>query len=240
MLHSILGDSIRLLREPFNGLSHLLAAFLSLGAVWIFSHRVTGDAVKRASLLFFGWTLVLLFTMSALYHLPRWSPTGLEWARRLDHAAIFLLILGTYTGICVNILSSSWRVCILALVWTVGLLGIAEKLLFFCLPDTASVSLYVAMGWTGVGAFPLLARTFGPSPLLWIVGGGLSYTFGALVEYLPLRLAGSWLTPHEFFHVTVLLGAFLHFRFVLRYVVPFPRVPWVNSFSLSILSQRSH
>jgi hemolysin III len=226
MIDHLLGESLQLFREPFNGLTHLFASFLSLAAVAVFSRRAKDDPLKRASLLFFGWTLVLLFGASALYHLPRWAPRGLEWARRLDHAAIFLLILGTYTGICVNVLVGSWRTSILTLVWTIGLLGIAEKLLFFRLPEPASVSLYVGLGWIGLAAFPMLARIFGICPLAWIVGGGISYTSGALADCLELRWAGSLLTPHQVFHLAAMLGAFLHFQFILRFVVPFPRVPW--------------
>lgn len=216
-----------ILREPFCGLTHLAAALMSVIALRCLQRRVSSaeDAAKRRSLTFFGWSLIVLFSASALYHLAALPPEALEWTRRLDHAAIFLLIAGTYTGVCFNVLSGAWRRWILGVVWTVGATGIVVKLGFTCLPDALSTSLYVGLGWVGVLVFPTLARTFGYLPLAWILTGGLAYTSGAFLDLFQWP-AVPWgvLGHHEIFHLAAMLGAFSHFGFIYRHVVQFPRV----------------
>ncbi|MBI4600951.1 MAG: hemolysin III family protein [Planctomycetes bacterium] len=211
------------LREPFSGLTHLGAALASVQGLRVLRRRGEGTrgAPRRASLLFFGWSLIALFGASALYHLAALPPAGLEWTRRIDHAAIFLLIIGTYTAVCLNVLAGAWRAWVLGVVWTLGLAGMVEKLGFAYLPEALSTSLYVALGWVGLMVYPSLARIFGHRRLLWILGGGLAYTGGAIVDLLRWP-AVPWgvLGHHEIFHLTAIAGAFLHFGFVVRYVAP--------------------
>jgi hemolysin III len=215
------------LREPFCGFTHLAAAVMSILALRRLQQRVSAsdDLAKRRSLAFFGWSLIVLFSASALYHLAELPPAALEWTRRLDHAAIFLLIMGTYTGVCFNALSGAWRRWILGIVWSVGAAGIIMKLGVTCLPEAISTALYVGLGWVGVVIFPILARTFGLLSLSWILSGGFAYTGGAYVDLLQWP-SEPWgvLGHHEIFHLAAMLGAFTHFVFISRHVVEFPRV----------------
>ena len=219
--------SITFLREPFCGFTHLLAALISVLALHILRASVSPaeDAAKRRSFTFFGGSMIALFSASALYHLAALPPAALEWTRRLDHAAIFMLIMGTYTGVCFSALSGAWRRWVLGIVWAVGGAGIVAKLLFAFLPEALSTSLYVGLGWVGIVVFPTLVRSFGYLPLAWIVTGGLAYTGGALLDLLRWP-STQWgvLGHHEIFHLAAMLGAFLHFVFIYRHVAPFPRV----------------
>lgn len=170
----------------------------------------TDDPWLLAGALAFGLSALLMFSTSVLYHSTRDAGRRL-WLRRLDHAAIYLLIAGTYTPFTLGAMKGAWGWTIAGIVWGLAVLGIAFKTtaLGFRFPK-ASVALYLVMGWIVVIAVKPLMQQLSTHELRWLVAGGLCYT-GGVVFYM-------WKSrpyTHAIWHVFVLAGVVCHFVAVL-------------------------
>ena len=165
-----------------------------------------------------------MFLASGTYHAA--SEPWKSGLRRVDHAAIYVLIAGTFTPLVAHMVHGPSRLWLLGTVWTMAAAGVTLKLAFFgALPEWFDITLYLCMGWYGlVPAIPVIrARRY--DVLGWMFFGGLSYTAGALCELfrwpvlIPRVLGG-----HEAFHVAVIIGSAAFLSLILRHVVP-PRSP---------------
>lgn len=170
----------------------------------------SGDPWLLAGGLVFGLSALLMFTTSALYHASR-DPVVRLRLRRVDHAAIYVLIAGTYTPFTLGALRGSWGWSLAIVIWTLALAGIVFKTtsLGFRFHRT-SVVLYVVMGWLAVVAIKPLMQALSPFELTWLVAGGLCYT-GGVIFYL-------WKSrpyTHAVWHVFVFAGVACHFVTVL-------------------------
>jgi hemolysin III len=214
----------RYFEEPVNTLTHLLAAVFSLGGlIWLIV--LTWDEPgKMVSLAIYGISLVLLYTASTLLHgakLPEEKRMGLN---RLDHAAIFVLIAGTYTPIAYNLFPPGWRWLVLAIVWLLAAVGVANKFFAGRIHGLLQTSIYPLMGWGGAvpAVFAHQQRALiPPSGLLLILLGGLIFTAGYVIYYRqrPDPWPGVF-GHHEIWHLFVIAGSLCHFLFMFRYVVP--------------------
>jgi channel protein (hemolysin III family) len=210
------------LSDPVAALTHLAAAALAGGAIARLWTRSTGDPARRISVLVFGVSSLMLFLASGSYHAvfePWKTPL-----RRLDHAAIYVLIAGTFTPIVAHATRGHLRAWVLAVVWALAACGVVVKLAFFgLLPEAVDTSLYLVMGWFGlVPAYPIVrARMYGVA--FWLALGATAYTFGALCELFrwPVLVPGVF-GPHEVFHIAVIGGSAAFLALVLRHVVPHP------------------
>lgn len=195
-----------------NTLSHGLGFLGALAAtpILIIAAVNRGDAADIVGSSVFGATMVLLYLASTAYHA---TPSGKlrDRLRRLDHAAIYLLIAGTYTPFTLGVLSGPWGWTLFGLVWGTAVLGVAFKLSAGVRYPRLSTSVYVAMGWLIVIAIRPLALAIPLPGLLWLIAGGLSYT-GGVVFY-----CGRWKYSHFLWHLCVLAGTICHFFAVLRY-----------------------
>jgi hemolysin III len=202
--------------EIAHAITHGVGLALSLAglAALVVAASLRGDAWHLAGASVFGVALVLLYAASTLYHsLPRGRAK--EVFRRLDHAAIFLLIAGTWTPFALGPLRGTWGWSLLALVWGLAALGIV---LVTAIPRRArrvSLVLQLAMGWLAVLALEPLARSLHADGLALLVAGGLAYSLG-VVFYAWRSLPFG----HAVWHLFVLAGSALHFSCVQRYVVP--------------------
>ena len=118
----------------------------------------------RLSVAVYGATLLTVFWVSSTYHRGSWTAEEFARWQRRDHAAIFLLIAGSYTPYCVLALEGSWRVWMLVAVWTVAGLGILMKLYRVDLHVLSGI-MYLGLGWAAVIVFPQFVRALGPAPL---------------------------------------------------------------------------
>jgi len=209
------------LREPVNGLIHLAGGLLASGGliVLLATATSTGRMDQLVAFGIFGFSLIALYTASALYHLLPLSPLGVARLRRVDHMSIFVLIAGTYTPFCLLALDGGWRVGLLALVWGLALCGVLLKLLWMDTPRWLSVALYLGMGWLAVVAAPALLRAVPAGGIAWVLAGGLVYSAGALVYGFkrPNPIPGTF-GFHELWHIFVVAGSACHFWAVLRYI----------------------
>ena len=208
------------LREPFNAISHLLAAIAAAaGLIWLLLAGVDEDPLLRFSLFVYGLTLLLMFASSAAYHSFNGSRETMLFLKKLDHTAIYLLIAGSYTPICLHFFDGFWRWPFLAIVWSLAAAGVVLKLFLIYTPRWLTAGLYLMLGWLSVFAFGEILRAFPPGALLWLVLGGLFFTIGALVyifkkpDFFPGQFGF-----HEIWHIFVILGALSHFLLVANYV----------------------
>ena len=207
------------LREPVSGLIHLVSAglaVLGLAALLIVSR---GDALKQLSVGIYGVSLVLLFSASAIYHLVRGGEAAERRLRKFDHAAIYVLIAGTYTPICLNFFSGLLQWGFLALIWGMALAGVVVKLFVINAPRWVTAGIYLVMGWMAVLVIKPMLAVVPTGGLLWMLAGGLLYTVGAVI-YITKKLdfIPGVFGFHEVWHVFVTLAALCHFIMIYRYV----------------------
>jgi len=178
--------------------------------------RGRGSAARVFLLSVFAFSAVLLLSISGAYHLLAEGGNGRAVMRRIDHAAIFVLIAGTFTAAHGILFRGIWRWGILLLVWSAAITGITLKSVFF--NDVSyglGVAFYLALGWVGMIGGTEIWRRWGfrfVAPMLW---GGLAYTAGAVIDLAewPTLIPGV-VGFHELFHVAVLMGVAFHWKFV--------------------------
>jgi hemolysin III len=202
--------------ETANSITHGLGALLSVLALALLtvSADLRGTARHVVGAAIFGTTLVLLYTVSTLYHALR-PGRAKRIFHVLDHAAIYLLIAGTYTPFCLSTLRGGWGWSLLGVIWGLALLGVAFKTVCTGRFQALSTALYLAMGWVVlVAAVPLWRALPGPG-LAWLLAGGACYTLGvAFYTWHRLRF------HHAVWHLFVLGGSLCHVVAVLGSVIP--------------------
>lgn len=202
--------------EIANAVSHGLGCLLAIASLPILVHFAAqrGGAVDVVAASVFAGTAIVLYLVSALYHaLP--PGAAKHWLGRLDHAAIYLFIAGSYTPFALGVLRGGWGWTLFGIVWATAAFGVTIKLLDRLRHPLVSTALYLAMGWVVlVAAGPLMAR-MPASGLAWLVAGGLSYTLGAAVFLLDEKLRYA----HFVWHLFVLGGSVCHFFAALWYAV---------------------
>lgn len=200
--------------EIANAISHgigFLLAVASLPILAVVSVRHGGAAdVVGASV--FAATMIVLYLVSALYHA---LPAGAikRWFGRIDHAAIFLFIAGSYTPFVLGVLRGGWGWSLFGVVWALAAFGVAAKLLNRLRHPLVSTTLYVAMGWLALIAVVPLVQRLPVAGLAWLVAGGFAYTAGAVVFVFDNRVRYA----HLAWHLLVMAGSACHFFAVLGY-----------------------
>ena len=201
--------------ERINIISHVLGLlFSAVGVVFLLVKAAALDStVYIVSAAVFGFSLVTLYTASSIYH-SETDPTRRKALRTLDHAAIYVLIAGTYTPFTLITLEGPLGWAIFGLAWGMALTGITLKLLFTGRFERLSTSMYVFMGWMMVFAIKPLIENFAPDGMALLIAGGICYTIGALLYSIKKMPFG-----HAAFHILVLLGSACHFVAVYFFVL---------------------
>jgi hemolysin III len=204
--------------EKLNSISHLVGAALALvglGALLTISIQ-SRDPWMIASFSIFGVTMVLLYTMSTLYH--SFSPPKLKRLFKIfDHVAIYLLIAGTYTPYMLVSLRDGNGWAIMSVVWVLALAGILSEL--FLKGKAVKVGqmiVYLAMGWACSYDLDALQRVLSEAGFYWLTVGGLAYTAG--VVFYVLDMMKRLNHAHGIWHFFVLAGSLCHFISIIGYV----------------------
>lgn len=209
------------MQNPVRGFLHGTAAVAALiGTVYLVS-RTSGDRAALIGSLVFGFALLVMYTVSTLYHSVPWSA---DWKRRLqrvDHSMIYLVVAGTFTPIAVGGLSGAAVWWCLGLVWGIAIVGITLKLALPSVSTGLSVTLQLGMGWTIIFWLPQIWSTLGPGAIVYIGVGGLLYTVGTVIFMTKRpKLFPRTFSYHELFHVFVVLASVSHFLAVALYAMP--------------------
>ena len=212
------------MKPLLRGWSHALATVATVVSTVALSLRSHDDLPRLASVLVYGASMIWLYAASAIYHIGSWRGRRRAVLRTLDHANIFIVIAGTYTPICVNVLSGWLRPTMLLLIWTLAATGAILSMVTVRLPRWVTVVVYLSMGWIALVPAPSLVRLLPTPAIVTLIGGGVLYTAGAVIYALrrpnPFpRVFGF----HELFHLFVIGGSTAFLAAIWTWVMPFPR-----------------
>lgn len=201
--------------EKLNAWTHLAGGVLALiGAVWLLVlAAMDGDTAKIVSVSIYGFTLVLLYSTSTLYHSVRGRAKVIM--QKLDHLSIYLLIAGSYTPFCLVTLRGAWGWWLFGIVWSLAVIGMLQEIKPRSEARVLSIVIYAVMGWIVLVAVKPLLGALGTAGFSWLVAGGVSYTVGIVFFAYDHRFR-HW---HGIWHLFVIAGSLLHFVAILRYVV---------------------
>ena len=206
--------------DIFNMVSHIFGGALGITAIALCSifgakhHNVYGII----SGIIFGVTLLILYTMSSIYHGLKPERKAKKVFQILDHCSIFLLIAGSYTPFCLVTFREyntalGWS--IFGIIWAIAILGITLNSIDIKKFKVFSMICYLGMGWCIIFTAKLLPKLLGIPGLLLLVSGGVAYTVGAILYGLGKKKK----YMHSIFHLFILLGSILQFFCILLYVV---------------------
>ena len=211
---------LKKLREPVNSLTHWGGAILALIGLIALLIVGWGTPAKIISLLIYGLSLIFLFSASATYHMVRVKEKALEVFRKIDHAAIYLLIAGTYTPFCINAFSGFWKWGMLSIIWSLALVGIIVKVFYIRAPRWLNAGIYLVMGWLCLAAIGQMLAVLPVWVISWLIAGGVIYTLGAVVYITKIfNFIPGVFGFHEVWHIFVMLAAAAHFVAVLGVVL---------------------
>ncbi len=215
MLDSVDSD----LRPRLRGVFHQYAFFVAVVLGVLLVVGASGPR-ERVGAAVFAVALATMFGVSALYHRVTWRPGARRWMRRLDHAAIYLLIAGTYTPFGLLALPSAWRWTVLPVVWGGALAAIFVKLAWVDAPKWLAAAFGIALGWVGIVLLPHLWTHAGFVGVLLLALGGVLYTGGAIVYARgrpdPIPAVFGY---HELFHALVIAAAACQYAAVAIFVL---------------------
>jgi hemolysin III len=202
--------------EKLNVISHGIGLVLSIIALvlLVVYASIYGSTWHIVSFSIYGASLIVLYSASTLYHYVQ-SPKLRHRLNVFDHAAIYILIAGTYTPFTLVVLKGWVGWTIFGVSWGLAITGVVLKLFYTGKYDKISTIAYVLMGWLIIFAIKPLVTNLSVEGLLWLLSGGIFYTVGALL-YSIRRIKYN----HAIFHIFVLLGSFSHFIAVFFYVLP--------------------
>ena len=200
--------------ERFNSYSHLIGALLAVAGavVLIVVGALQGDVWKIVSFSIYGASLVLLYSVSTLYHSTRGGAKRLF--QKLDHNAIYLLIAGSYTPFTLVTLRGPWGWTLFGVIWGLAAVGMLQESLLGKRTRTLSLVIYVLMGWVALVAVVPLIEALTPAGFAWLAAGGVIYTLG-IAFYLYDEKFKHW---HGIWHLFVVAGSAVHYVAILLYV----------------------
>ncbi|QVM90991.1 hemolysin III family protein [Pseudomonas entomophila] len=200
--------------ERFNAWTHLVGAVLAcIGAVWlIVVAGLQGDPWKIVSFSIYGFTLLLLYSISTLYHSTRGRAK--QVMRKLDHLSIYLLIAGSYTPFCLVSLRGPWGWSLFGVVWGLAVIGMLQEIKPRSEARILSIIIYAVMGWIVLVAVKPLLSSLGAAGFAWLAAGGVFYTVGIVFFAFDSRFR-HW---HGIWHLFVIAGSLMHFVAVYLYV----------------------
>ncbi|MBK3746776.1 PAQR family membrane homeostasis protein TrhA [Stutzerimonas balearica] len=201
--------------ERFNAWTHLVGALLAcLGAIWLLVlAALDGSPLKIISVAIYGLSLILLYSISTLYHSLRGRAKVVM--RKLDHLSIYLLIAGSYTPFCLVTLAGAWGWTLFGIVWGLAVIGMLQEIKPRSEARVLSLVIYAVMGWVVLVAVKPLFAALGGAGFAWLLAGGICYTVGIVFFVFDDRFR-HW---HGIWHIFVMVGSLLHFIAILFYVL---------------------
>ena len=201
--------------EKLNAWTHLVGAVLAAaGSIWLLvMAALDGSPQKIISVAIYGVTLVLLYTVSTVYHSVRGRSKVVM--QKCDHLSIYLLIAGSYTPFCLVTLHGPWGWTLFGIVWGMAVIGMLQEIKPRSEARILSIVIYALMGWIVLVAVKPLLAALGTAGFVWLAAGGVMYTVGIIFFALDHRLRHA----HGIWHLFVIAGSLLHFVAIAHYVI---------------------
>lgn len=207
-------------REPFPALSHLFGAIISIIALIFLLENSEGNLRATIACVIYGSSLIILYVASALTHGVHGSPRLMSYFERFDHAAIFFLIAGTYTPICLLVIPGPVGLSLFICEWILAIMGIYIIFMRPFITRSLRVWLYVIMGWLFLFALHQIIPAVSNASLVLLLGGGLFYSIGTIffITDKP-NLWPGYFDAHDLWHLFVLGGSTCHFVFISKTLI---------------------
>lgn len=206
--------------EIFNMTSHIVGAVLGIVALvlCIVFAAIHGNGAGVVSSVIYGITMIVLYTMSSIYHGLKPERNAKKVFQVLDHCSIFLLIAGSYTPFCLVTFREynptlGWT--IFGIIWAMAIIGILLNSIDIKKYKIFSMICYLGMGWCIIFTANLLPKLLGIPGVVLLVSGGIAYSIGAILYGLGKKKK----YMHSIFHLFILLGSLLQFFCILLYVM---------------------
>ena len=208
--------------EIFNMVTHIVGGGFGVIALatCVVKAFIVGNAYDIVGAFIFGFAMVILYTMSSVYHGITKNIVAKKVMQILDHCTIFILIAGTYTPIVLSPIREvnpvlGWTM--FGIVWGAAVIGIILNAIDLKMFSTVSMILYIAIGWFAVLTAKTLIDAVTLNGFILILSGGITYTVGAVLYGLGAR--GGHRYMHSVFHIFVVIGTFLQFLAILCYII---------------------
>ena len=214
---------IQKVKDPGSALTHFIAMVLATVAAvpLIVKAALSSGWFTAVALTIFIVSMILLYAASTIYHTLDSSEHVNKMLKKIDHMMIFVLIAGTYTPVCLIVLGNPVGYRLLALVWSIAIVGIIINAIWINCPKWFSSMIYIAMGWVCLTAIKTIVASLTPAAFYWLLAGGIIYTIGGVIYALKLPLFNARFKhfgSHEIFHLFVMGGSFCHYIVMFRYV----------------------
>ena len=203
--------------EIFNMVTHIVGGAMGIAALVlciIFCH----DGYGLFSGIVYGISMILLYTMSAIYHGLSPKLKAKKVFQIMDHCSIFVLIAGTYTPVLlcsIREVDAKWAWILFAVIWIMTVIGITLNAIDIKKYQTFSMICYLVMGWCIIFKINLLPQAVGMNGIWLLVSGGLAYTIGVIFYVLQNKIK----YMHSIWHLWILVGSILHFLCIILYVL---------------------
>ena len=201
--------------EKLNSITHMLGAVVALAGlvVLVVAASLKGDVWRIVSFSIYGTTLFLLYLFSTLYHSTKGPLKSLY--KKLDHIGIYLLIAGSYTPFVLVSLNGAWGWSLFGVIWGLAVIGTLLDIFSTDKRRIIQLIIYVLMGWIALVAIKPLIESLSLAGFLWLLGGGLFYSFGIIFYILDLKKYHF----HGIWHLFVLAGSATHYFTIMYYVL---------------------
>lgn len=214
-------------KDPGSSITHLIGTLMAVFAAIPLLLKAASQPgpIHLLSLGVFIFSMILLYSASTIYHTFGKTLKVHIRLKKLDHMAIYVLIAGTYTPICLIALGGSTGLTLLVLIWGLAAIGIAVTGFWVHCPKWFSSIIYIAMGWTCVLAFTQIINSLPMAAFEWLLAGGIIYTVGGVIYALKLPVFNNkhkYFGTHEIFHLFVMGGSFCHFILMYNYISIMP------------------
>ena len=213
---------LKFAREPMSALTHFLGFLGAFFGLIVLIHISIYPVVKPLhifSFTIFGLGMMLVYAASTIYHTLYLSENGIKRLKKVDHKMIFVFIASTYTPICLIALKGFYGWSLLAIIWSLAIIGILIKLFWIHAPRWFSAVIYLLSGWIAlIYLFPII-DILGTAGSLWLFVGGGFYTIAAVV-YVAKK-PDPWpefFGFHEVFHIFIMIGSAMHFWLMYEYI----------------------
>ncbi len=211
-------------KDPGSALTHFIAFVACIFLMPLILTHIATHGAKKISMIsvsIFMLSMILLYGASSAYHTFNISEKANKILRKIDHMMIFILIAGSYTPICLLVLSKHHGLRLLLFVWTIAIIGITLTGLWLNCPRWISSIIYIAMGWSCISSIPQIVSKLSKQGFLLLLTGGIIYTIGGIIYSMKFQLFKNrfrYVSAHEIFHIFVMGGSFCHF--ILMYYLP--------------------
>lgn len=205
---------MKAVKPLLRGHFHQAMFFITLGACALLIAK-SNSSIEYLSTIIYSLGALLLFGISSLYHRINWDTSRRAMMKKFDHAAIYIMIAGTFTPICLLSLSSDSGTTLLISIWSVTLVGVMQSIFFVNLPKYISAIIYMIAGYMILPYVGELLPKLGLVNVSLLVAGGIVYSLGAISYGLKRPIMNPKVFGyHELFHIMVCIGAILHFMVI--------------------------